>query len=496
MGYNGMGYNGMGYNGIGVSVPERDKDILAVRAQALATDGSGVARSDGVVIFVPGLLPGAWGRVQVTERRKNFWRGELLEVVSPGLDGTEPCGMGEPEGQEMGEPEGQRMNEPQRQGKGCTRKVPPCPVFELCGGCDLQHMSYEDTLHWKKRWVEDALTRIARTDVHAGAKELVKAVIGMKEPWHYRNKATLHWDGSRLGYYGAHSYKVVEFENCLLLPGAMNEIVKPLGKLLAECEAEALSVIMRVDTAGQLVLAAADEKGKGQFAEFIRKAGTISDARIEEAVNRACLTYVIGGVAERVTFSVSPRSFLQVNTAQMHTLLRIAAEMASLKGDEVVWDLYSGVGALGLWLARSVREVVGIEENKQAVCDAEMNARHNGISNLRFIPGRVEDILKSGLRETDQARPDVVVADPPRTGLSNRVMEDLMGLQAKKILYVSCNPATLARDVGKMENYQVVDVQPIDMFPWTAHVECVILMSRKGCEKGRDTRGLGDWGVT
>ncbi|MDR2736706.1 MAG: TRAM domain-containing protein, partial [Gracilibacteraceae bacterium] len=327
-------------------MPERD--VLTVRAHALASDGTGVARVDNLVVFVRGLLPGETACVRVTERRKKYWRAEVVgQLVNNTREGV--------------------LDNVAAQ---ASRMAPLCPVFGRCGGCDLQHMSYEDTLFWKRRWVKDALVRIAKTDVD------VREVIGMKDPWRYRNKAVLHWDGSSLGWFTANSHEVVEFDDCLLLSRGMNDMVRYLKPYLAVGAAEPSEVVLRQDAAGKVYwIKGSEAGGESESSRF-------DGSRIEVGESHLSIGF-------------STRVFMQVNTEQMDTLLRCVMAVADLREGDVVWDLYCGVGLLGLGLARCARAVVGVEENADAVSDASENARHNGIDNIEFVAGSVEGFLAS-----------------------------------------------------------------------------------------------------
>lgn len=397
---------------------KRKQEVQGISIERLASDGSGVGYLDGKATFVPGLLPGETGRVKIIEEKKNYRRGELVDISDPSPE----------------------------------RQMPLCPVYQECGGCDLQHLRYESTLTWKKQWVEDALSRIG------GLRDIkIEPVLGMESPWRYRNKAVLHRDQKGgLGYYRPKTNDVVQFTDCLLLSKDTNQKIQNFKDRLGDDSWDIRTVTFRENSRGEGILFAESDDPKEFLYEYI----------------------------DDLRFRVSPRAFLQVNYTQTAKLYALILEYAQLQGQEEVWDLYCGIGTITLMLAKRALKVIGIEENPHAVKDAGINAEENGITNARFVQGKVEDKLASVT-----GTPDIVVCDPPRAGMDQLVIERLIQLQPQKIIYVSCNPATLARDLkiltGGSANsnnqgvYTIQKVQPVDMFPWTAHVECVVLITRK-----------------
>ena len=449
-------------------------EIWKIEIIRLASDGTGVGYLDGKATFVPGLLPGEIGRIRIKEQKKKYQRAELLEILR-----TAP-----------------------------ERQTPLCKVYAQCGGCALQHMNYEYTLFWKRQWVEDALRRIGGlTNV------TVEPVIGLQNPWRYRNKAVLHRDGEgRFGYYKEKTNEVVRFEDCPLLSEATNERIRCLQKFLGKNHPDIKKATFRESSNGEGLVILEGEKSfyltDKELAEFSPESPALNlprgislerDIDLERGLNRETegdskKIYLLESIGD-LTFRVSPQAFLQVNPQQTEKLYSLVLEFAQLQGTEHVWDLYCGVGTITLLLAQKASQVVGIEENPQAVQDAILNARENGFENVIFRQGKVEQELA-----TLNGVPDLVVVDPPRSGMDKSVIEKLLELKPPRIIYVSCNPATLARDLKMLvsgeggndgrrefkerENttargvYAVEKVQPVDMFAWSHHVECVTLMSR------------------
>ena len=411
----------------------------------IMSDGSGIGYMNGIATFVSGLLPGEIGVVKITEAKKKWQRAQLLSISK-------------------------RSNE---------RLEAPCSVYEECGGCQLQHTTYAETLMWKQRWVEDALSRIGKISVD------VKPVIGMSNPWRYRNKARLHREPTgQLGYYKGKSKDLVHFSDCLLLSERMNHWIKITEEFLIEGYEEIHTLTFSENTSGEgtlllegtptKVLSSEDnpEFFEALFMEGVRSVwGTDSEGGLalvwgEEAFQQTILD---------MTFDVSPLSFLQVNPIQTDVLYTHVMEGAALTGEEIVWDLYSGIGTLAIALASKSQKVTGIEENPFAVEDAIQNAVYNNaVGHVEFLKGKVESRMMKIEEE-----PDVVVLDPPRAGMHPIVVQRLLELKPQRIIYVSCDPGTLARDLSALSQggYRVESVQPVDMFPWTQHVECVALLT-------------------
>ncbi|MDR1322031.1 MAG: class I SAM-dependent RNA methyltransferase [Gracilibacteraceae bacterium] len=320
------------------------------------------------------------------------------------------------------------------------RQAPVCPLFGRCGGCHLQHLSYAATLDWKRRWVEDALRRIG------GVTAEVLPVYAAERPWGYRNKAVLHWDGGDLGFFAPRSRTVVPCESCALLPQAMNAALDTVKKELAGQAPGAVAI--RCGAGGELACS------------LPGWADTLT-----------------AGVCGLV-FQVGLATFLQVNPAQTEVLYNTVLEWAKLSGRETVWDLYSGAGVISLLLAARAAQVSAVEENPRAVQEAWANARRNGIDNARFFTGKTETVLSR--KSFAAERPDAVVADPPRAGLAPEVTEALLTALPHRLVYVSCNPATLARDAALLSRkYRLTAVRPVDMFCWCVDVETVSLFELK-----------------
>jgi 23S rRNA (uracil1939-C5)-methyltransferase len=448
--------------------PKRGETIdLAI--DDLAFGGEGVGRVDGYVIFVRGGLPGDRLRVTLTEARSRYGRGTVEAVLVPSPDRVEP----------------------------------PCPYFGRCGGCRLQHLAYPAQLAFKEKQVRDCLTRLGGLPPFE-----LRPIVPAPEPYGYRNKMefTVAEPGPALGLHAAERYDVVlDIERCLLQSETMNAL---LDEVRRQARARGLSVwdqrtergLLRFVTVREgrrtgeamvnLVASTPDVEALMPVADALktrvpatasvlvnvnaRKASVAIGTEEHLLLGRDHITESLGGV----TFQVSANSFFQTNTVQAERLFALVAEACALAGTETVLDLYSGTGAISLLLARRAGHVYGIELAAAAVADAVRNARANGIDNCTFLAGEVRHVLPALMREGVRAA--VVVADPPRAGFHPKALAALAALAPARIVYVSCNPATLARDVGDLarQGYRLEWVQPVDMFPQTPHIEAVARLSR------------------
>jgi 23S rRNA (uracil1939-C5)-methyltransferase len=450
----------------------RRGDVLDLTIDDLAFGGEGVGRVQGYVVFVRGGLPGDRVRARIVEARSRFGRAVIESLESPSPD----------------------------------RVDAPCPYFGRCGGCRLQHLAYPAQLAFKEKQVRDCLERIGGL----GAFEL-RPILPAPDPYGYRNKMEFTvvrdpGEGVAIGLHQADRYDVVlDIERCLLQSDTMNAL---LDELRAQARVRKLAVYDQDSGAGLLrfatvregrrtgeamvniVAAAPDVEALGPVAERLRArvpsvASVVVNVNAKKAsvavgteehllLGREYIRESLGGL----TFQVSANSFFQTNTVQAERLFAVVEAACGLEGGETVLDLYSGTGAISLLLARRCRWVYGIEVSVAAVDDAVRNARANGIENCTFLPGEVRHVLPSLMR--DGVRAEVVVADPPRAGFHPKALHALATLGPERLVYVSCNPSTLARDLGDLvrQGYRLEWVEPVDMFPQTPHIEAVARLRR------------------
>ena len=462
------------------SMPLKKAEIINLQINGLNHAGEGVGRYCGVAVFVPFTMPGDTVSAEVIELKKNFARGRLLQIIENST--------------------GRRLSE--------------CPLFSTCGGCQLQHIDYQEQLKLKTGLVRDSLSRIA------GLKDVeVLDTAGMNYPWHYRNKAGFHVDNFggtyKLGFYEESSHKLARSaikadcknQDCLLVDRDLNKAAAVIAGLLNKYTPKTYemkqkhkshffnNVVLRKSIHSGEIMAALftwagqwpQEKAFAKelitlcpgIASVMRctigeQSGAVTEKRVRCLAGSDHITDHLG----HLVFRISPSSFFQVNPSQTLALYNKLLEYASLTGTETVIDAYSGVGAITLYLAKKAKRVYGLEENPLAVKDARINTALNRISNTEFLQGVVEKTLPALAKKG--VIPDTIILDPPRSGCSRKVLDEILNMQVSKVVYVSCDPGTLARDLGWLNSngYLIKEVQPVDMFPWTRHVETVALITR------------------
>jgi len=446
-------------------------DTLSLSIDDLAFGGEGVGRVDGYVVFVRGAVPGDRLRVRLVDARPRFGRGVIEAIETPSPDRVEA----------------------------------PCPYFGRCGGCRLQHIAYPTQLAYKEKQVADCLERIGGL----GAFEL-RPIVPAPELYGYRNKMEFTVAGSvdapAIGLHEADRYdSVLDIERCLLQPEALNALLAETrsdvrarrlrvwdpetgegllrfvmlraGRRTGEVMVNVVAGAPEIDTLAPLA-----ERLRARVPATVSVVLNVNSRKASVAVGteehllagRDHINESLGGL----TFQVSANSFFQTNTEQAERLFGLVEEACELRGGETVVDLYSGTGAISLLLARRCRWVYGIEVAVTAVEDAVRNARANGIDNCTFLFGEVRHHLPDLIRKGVKA--EVVVADPPRAGFHPKALRALLALAPARIAYVSCNPATLARDAAGLAGggYRLEWVQPVDMFPHTPHIEAVARLTR------------------
>lgn len=431
-------------------------------------DGDGVGRIDGQVAFIPGALLGEEVLIDISGEKKGVLKGRLLEVITP-----HPA-----------------------------RTAPPCAAYSSCGGCKLQHVSYAEQLLIKENIVRDTLRRIGGlTDI------TVHPVMGMEKPWAYRNKG--HFQVGivngriALGFYEEESHQLNPQACRFLFPAEMTQLLVFLEEVLNRYQIKVFTrdksglrhVMLRESWDNGGILVTFISKGEfsaetetiareicqkfsrivGVCVNYIEKeAGLLLGRKTEVIVGQDWLEDRLGPF----TYKISVRSFFQVNNQQAEVLYEKAVQYAGLTGTDTVIDAYCGIGSISLFLAQKARKVIGIEVIPEAIEDARENAELNGINNTEFIQGEAEKIMPELVRSG--IKPDVIVVDPPRAGCGRALLKNILTVQPQRVVYVSCNPATLARDLRILTDggYTVAEVQPVDMFPQAAHVECVVALKR------------------
>jgi 23S rRNA (uracil1939-C5)-methyltransferase len=453
-----------------MAAPVQRDDELELKVDSLAFGGNGVARLDGFVVFVRRGLPGDTVRARVTKVQRRHAEAVATEVLEAGP----------------------------------ARVEAPCPHFPACGGCRFQDLAYDAQVAAKYAWVEDSLRRIAGI-----AEPPLEPILPAEEPFGYRNKMEYSFapgpDGPELGLHRAGRWdEVLGIETCWLtteLGNAIRNTIRDWAReerLEAFDQAEATGYLRHLvvregrNTGQALVQLVTHERERFDrerlievltaFPEVRSIHWSINDSPAEVTNLPSELLWGEEAIEEEIgglRFRVRPNAFLQTNTRMAERLYELAADAAGLTGGETVYDLYCGIGTIGLSLARSALTVWGIEISEESVACAIENAELNAVGNAAFFAGNVGEVLRE-LRER-AGEPHVVVVDPPRAGLAGKALRRLGELAAPRVVYVSCNPTTLAGDAKRLADdygYRLVRARPVDMFPHTPHVECVALLER------------------
>jgi len=452
------------------TIPVKKNDYIDVEFVDLTHEGQGVAKIDGFPVFVPGGLPGESAQIKILNVKKNYGYGKLIEIRE----------------------------------KSPYRVEIPKEDMHKYGGCQLHHMSYEGQLQFKQNLVEQTLTRIGKLqDVN------IHPIIGMEQPFHYRNKAQVpvgERNGRLItGFYKPRTHEIIDTDESVIHMEAINDAIKIVKEICSELgvtayNEEAHTGVLRHIMARfgrktdelMIVLITRTEKLPHRK-EIVEKivAALPNVKSVVHNVNPKRTNVILGERTQvlwgqnviydyigNVKFAISPRSFYQVNPVQTQVLYDKALAYTGLTGEEIVIDAYCGIGTISLFLAQQAKKVYGVEVVSDAINDAKKNADLNGITNVEFTVGEAETVIPNWAKEGIHA--DVIVVDPPRKGCDAALLKTIIEMKPKRVVYVSCNPATLARDLGILEadDYQTVEVQPVDMFPMTMHVECVVLLSR------------------
>jgi 23S rRNA (uracil1939-C5)-methyltransferase len=431
----------------------------------LTHDGNGVTKVDGYPLFVPNALPGEEGRVKVVKPSKGYGFGRLVE----------------------------------RTKESPHRQEPPCPIYRECGGCQIQHMTYEGQLQAKEKNVRDVMQRIGKLhDV------TIHEVLGMEEPWRYRNKAQVpvgEKDGRFVaGFYQKRSHEIIDMDKCIIQYEKNDEVIQQVKHVCERLGIRPYDETKHKGTLRHIMTRSAYTTGEVMVVlvtrtqelphkkEIIEELVSNIDGlkSIIHNVNGKKTNVIMGDETHvlwgeevihdeigEVKFAISARSFYQVNPEQTKVLYEKALEYADLKGEETVIDAYCGIGTISLFLAQKAKKVYGVEIVPQAIADAKQNAALNHMTNVEFKAGPAEVVIPDWYKDGISA--DVLVVDPPRKGCDEALLNTILSMKPKRVVYVSCNPATLARDLRILEDggYKTKEIQPVDMFPQTMHCEAV-----------------------
>lgn len=456
-----------------------------VEITGVAAEGKSIARVDDMVVFIPYGAPGDVVNIKLDKKKRSYAEAHIVDMVKPSPD----------------------------------RVTPACEHFGVCGGCKWQHIPYESQLRYKRDQVVDALTRIAKVEIPE-----VNPTLGSKETFCYRNKLEYTFsckcwitfedlrsgreiaDRNALGFHIPGAFdKVLDIKKCWLQDDLSNRIrlfvrqyALAKGYEFYDIKAQQglmRTLMVRIASTGEVMLIvvfARPEQEKiddmmgaiaAEFPEITSLLYVVNQKVNDTIADQEVITYrgrdYINEEMEGLQFRIGPKSFYQTNSLQAYELYKVARRMAYLKPDNLVYDLYTGTGTIANFVARQVKKVVGIEYVPEAIADAKLNSEVNGIDNTIFFAGDMKDVLTDGFI-AEHGRPDVMIIDPPRAGMHEDVVNVILNARPERIVYVSCNPATQARDLALMDSlYRVEEVQPVDMFPHTHHVENVVRMTRR-----------------
>jgi len=447
-------------------MPLTKNQLHTVTIEGYTSEGDGVARIDGQVVFVKGAIMGETCEIRILRQTKNVAWAKIETMLAPSPHRLEPN----------------------------------CPAFGPCGGCDFLHMSYAEERRLKENRVRDALTRVAKLDIP------VTPIMGAERQTHYRNKAIFAvGTGAVTGFYRRRSHQIVPVTACLIQAQSANRAADALREWMSAYDIPAYNEAAKQGHIRHLFVREAQNSGKvavcivtstAKLPHIDKLIETIRQHCPETSGILLCVNRDMGNVALDgdfhtiwgedllidslcgLDFRLSPRSFFQINPPQAERLYEKARTYAGLTGTETLLDLYCGTGTITLIMARDARHAIGAEIVAPAIEDARENARTNGIENAEFLLADAGEAAKQ--LAAQGIAPDVIVVDPPRKGLTPEVIQQIVHMSPKRVVYVSCDPATLARDLGLFgtEGYQTQEVTPVDMFPRCAHVECVALMTR------------------
>ena len=400
---------------------------MEVKVLRLNNEGEGIASIDGKLVFIKGALPNEEVDITITEDKGNYFIGNLNSIIT----------------------------------KSPLRIIPKCKYYDKCGGCELMHLSYPNKLEFKKEKVKGIFKKICNIDINPS--------INSYNELNYRNKVTLKVNNNNLGYYEEKSHNIVDIDSCLLLDNSINEVITKLRSFIQD-KNHNISEIMIRSISNEIMISF----------------DNLNELYKEELLNifPSCSIYINGELItgnkslietiEEYKFMVSPNSFFQVNTKCFKELYKYAIN--NLNGNGNALDLYSGTGTISILMSKSFDKVYGVEVSHSSIMDANKNIELNNISNVEFIEGKVEDKIDE-LKKLDI---DTIIMDPPRSGSDNKSLNSILEINPNKIIYISCNPVTLARDINVLnEKYNIKSIELFDMFPQTSHIESLLVLEKK-----------------
>ena len=451
------------------NVPVKKNEEYVVEILDNGFGGEGIAKIEGFTIFIPNAIKGEKCEILIVKVLTSHAYGKILKII-----------QASPERVEV-----------------------DCSTYKRCGGCDLRHMTYDNTLELKKNAVQSLVNKSLKQKVEA------QKTIGMENPFYYRNKAQYPLgldkdENPAFGIFAQRTHTIIPIDKCFIQTEISQEIAKTILEFIKENNISVYNeenqtglfrhIVVKVGKYTNEVMCILVINGKNfpkeeKLVELLCNkhknirtiVKNINDKNTNVILGRENINlYGDGYIEDKLgdyTFKISPLSFYQINPVQAEKLYNIAIESANLNKEDILFDLYCGIGTIGIFASKYVKKVYGIEIVEQAIKDAKENAKMNDIQNIDFIVGDVEQAFDELINKKNII-PTAIIVDPPRKGLDDRTIENIIKVRPKRLVYISCNPATMVRDLAKLEDtYTITKIQPVDMFPYTKHVECVVAMT-------------------
>ncbi|NFF60500.1 23S rRNA (uracil(1939)-C(5))-methyltransferase RlmD [Clostridium botulinum] len=464
---------------------EKNKEYI-VDISALGFEGEGIAKIDNYAIFIPEAMIGEKVKIKIVKVKKNFAYGKLIEILETSKN----------------------------------REIPVCDIYKRCGGCSIQHFNYDAQLEFKKNRVKDCLERIGKLQVITKEEKnisyldnklaILHDTLGMQNPYRYRNKVQLpvgEENGEiKIGFYAPRSHNIIDMDICYIQDEVGDTVVSLTREWMEKYNIKPYNEEKNVGIVRHIMIRRGFNTNEVMVVIVTRTNELLHKEELIELIlkNIDGVTSIVQNINSKKTnvvlglnnitlygkeyisdyigefkFNISPLSFFQVNPIQTEVLYNKALEYAALTGNEVVFDAYCGTGTISLFLSKNAKKVYGVEIVEDAIENAKINAKENNVNNAEFIVGKSEEVIPNLIKQGIKA--DVVVVDPPRKGCDKSLLDAIGNMKPDRIVYVSCDPGTLARDLAILDElgYKTKEVQPVDMFPQTGHVENVVLLNYK-----------------